>query len=374
MPLFDSPLVSHSLEKISETHARSAEFAKESGCAEEIVKFVGLYQWISQQFPHTHKSQFSGHFFPWVECYEEMRVSCTLCLMGFYKQAMVSLRASLELGILSVYWNLDDMGHETIQAWLRSETDTPWRKEIWERLNSHKNFRLLQEKYDIGQEFRELSGVLDDYVHSKGAKHCNAVGVRTGHKEFEPLGFRTWYTALERVTKLIMILHLTKYPIGVVKYDWHKKFGVDIPMFGGLEPHAVDALMDLIGEDVFTILQSIAEADEDTQRIMQWVQNRPEMTDEDIENQVVKFAKLEIQAGGGFKTGLAPWLRMRESLYDQVKENLSTEQKEHEHRVLDRIMQWARECGYDLAQGEREMFVEAYGKLKKKRKSRKKRT
>ena len=92
---------------------------------DKLSRLAWAYASIGKVIPTTSENIWSGHFFPYRDSWEEVQVSYNLCLFGFYKQAMTSLRGSFELGLLSVYWNLNDDGHEVIQSWLRSRENTP---------------------------------------------------------------------------------------------------------------------------------------------------------------------------------------------------------------------------------------------------------
>ena len=105
----------------------------------------------------------------------------------------------------------------------------------------------------------------------------------------------------------------------------------------------IKVIKELIGEDVFSILQEIAKVDENTKKIMEHISSLPDMTEKDVENQVIKFAKLEIEMAGGPEVGLENWLRMQESIYDQCKDHWSLQQKENHQRIVDHITYWAKE-------------------------------
>lgn len=87
------------------------KYIKECNLEERISKLGWAYYSIGSVIPQTVDSLWSGHFFPYTESWDELQVSFCLSLFGLYKQAMVSLRSGLELGLLSVYWNLNDDGH-----------------------------------------------------------------------------------------------------------------------------------------------------------------------------------------------------------------------------------------------------------------------
>ena len=131
----------------------------------------------------------------------------------------------------------------------------------------------------------------------------------------------------------------------MIDYDYDKKFGIDRPMFGGLM--AIEVIRDLIGEGIFSILQEIAKVDENTKKIMEHISSLPDMTEKDVENQVIKLAKLEIEMAGGPKVGFENWLRIQESIYDQRKEYWSLVQKDNHQRIVDHLTNWAIENGYE---------------------------
>ncbi|HET7230171.1 MAG TPA: hypothetical protein VFJ16_09225, partial [Longimicrobium sp.] len=151
-----------------EVLARTREYLADTRFA-DLDSLTWAYHSVGDLIPHTNESFWSGHYFPWKESWEELQISYTLCTFGLYKQAMISLRSAFETGLLSVYWNLDDDGHEVIQEWLRSRENTPRFDKIWRKLQNHPNFESFQQKYDIRKRLLDL-GYLHDYVHAKGVK------------------------------------------------------------------------------------------------------------------------------------------------------------------------------------------------------------
>lgn len=144
---------------------------------------------------------------------------------------MASLRSSLELGLLSVYWNLSDDGHLVIKRWLHSRQDTPRPKEIWERLAAHEGIATFSHALDVRSRIQTLFGELSNYVHSRGRLYSN--------DHFEPEQpfiscrpsagmIQLWAQTYREVVWLILALHLAKYPIGAVRGDWNDKFGIDV--------------------------------------------------------------------------------------------------------------------------------------------------
>jgi len=250
---------------------------------------------------------------------------------------MVSLRSGLELGLLSVYWNLDDAGHIVIREWLRSREDTPRLGDIWKRLDKHKNFQLFQQRYDIKTRLLSL-GYLHDYVHSKGHKFSNSIGLmKSNFQTFEVHGFNNWFDAFSEVVQVLIILHLVKYPLGVIKYDYESKFGIDKPMLGGLEPFEIDMIKEVVGQEAFEVLETIAQDDETAKGIMDWLSSLPNVTEEDVKNQILEFDKHMIE-----HQGLEKWLEQEKNIQS---DRLQTD-KVYRQRV-EYLIQWAKDNGFE---------------------------
>lgn len=323
-------------EKSLEVLEKSKKFVEEQDLNKKISDLGWAYHTIGKVIPHTIESFWSGHFFPYVESWEDIQISYNLCLFGFYKQAMATLRSGLELGLLSVYWNLNDDGHMIIKEWISSKSDTPSLADIWQKFIKNNNFKSFQAKYPIKDHLLSLN-YLHNYVHTKGRKYSNSLGLLKGnYQTFETKGFELWLNCFEEVTRVVGILHLIKYPIGTVSYDWSSKFGIDIPSFGGLEQFEIDRLANLFGESIFEILRDIANNDDDLQNLMSYIDSLPDMTEEEVEEQFVNFDKMNIQ-----QMGFEPWLKQELMLYEK---HIQTDKK-LESRI-ERLRIWAIENNF----------------------------
>ena len=344
----------YTYEKSIEAYEESKKYIEASNYQDKISNLAWVYHSVGDLTPQTTENYWSGHFFPWMESWDEIQISFNLCLFGFYKQAMVSLRSGLELGLLSVYWNLNDDGHEIIQDWLKSKTDTPYFNRskgkgedkvegIWEKLEKHPNFVLFQQKYDIRNRILDL-GFLHNYVHTKGRRFSNSIGLqKSNFQTFEEKGFVLWFEAFEEVIKVLSILHLIKHPIGVIRFDYSQKFGIDTPSFGGLQEFEVERLETIIGKEIFNIIESIAQADVKVKDVMEWISSLPDITDEEINEQVIELDKITIQG-----QGLEQWLEMERQIYGD-----RFEKDEVYRNRVNLLIEWAKENGLEKSIFER---------------------
>ena len=317
-----------------EVAEKTKEWLEQSGELARLSRLSWAYHSVGDLIPQTKESFWSGHFFPWTESWQELQISYELATVGLYKQAMATLRSGLELSLLSVYWNLNDDGHEVIQTWLKSGEDTPRFGEVWKKLEKHPNFQLFSLHYNIKGRLLALR-YLHNYVHSKGSRYSNSFGLMTSNTQsFEKKALKVWLKAFREVIEILTILHLVKYPLGIVRFEYSDKFAIDTPMFGGIDPHEVEWLKDVVGPLVFKKLEIVAGQDERVQEILSWVTSLPDMTEEEREEQIIELDKTMIR-GMGFEK----WL-------EQEKKPLSVlRDRERVEKRIAILTAWAEENG-----------------------------
>lgn len=103
----------------------------------KIFAALHVFYDITDLIPSTVERLFTGSRLPISETATALENSIQFCKMGFYKPAHTELRTALELGLLSVYWELDDDGHIKIQDWLYSRERTPGIREIISALTTN---------------------------------------------------------------------------------------------------------------------------------------------------------------------------------------------------------------------------------------------
>ncbi len=326
-----------------EVNQRTTAFLEANeGISDKIHDLTWIYHSISNIIPQTTENFWSGHSFPYRESWDEMQVSFTLMSFGLYKQAMSSLRGALELGLLSVYYNINDDGHLTVQKWLHSEdtkeADTPRIMEVWNILSTHPNVIKFQNQIDLKRRLLDLR-YLHNYIHTKGHKYSNEVGLfKSNWQTFEEKGLKIWLTALEEVVIVVTTLHILKYPTALIKYDYSRKFGIDIPSFSHLQQVEIEALEKFLPDEYIELLNQISESDPETKDFMEWVESFPDMTEEDVENQIVDMARSDIE-----RQGIKDYKRQQLVLYG------SGSFKELPEMVKARIIKlekWAKENNF----------------------------
>lgn len=305
-----------------------------------IEELGWIYHTVGMIIPQNFENFWSGHYFPFIDSWEELQVSFTQICFGLYKQAFVSLRSSLELGMLSVYFNINDDGHNAVKEWLQAkdkkEADTPFAKTIWKILLQNDNIRKFNKKHDIETVHKNL-GYLHNYVHTKGAKHSNRMGLlKSNSQTFEAKLISKWLESYADIISLVSTLHLLKYPISVIRFDYSKKFGIDIPSFGGLEEYNIDKISSILPDKYLDDIEKIANEDQTTQQTIKEISAFPDMTEEQVEEQIINLEKMSIENGEGF----TKWLDNQERWLKSFGQNEFDEKMKNRIELL-RI--WATE-------------------------------
>ena len=326
-------------EKSTEVLSRTeVYFEKTPSVLKKITDLKWVYQSIGKTIPHTTENLFSGHFFPFVESTQEFEVSFNLALFGFYKQAFMSLRSALEVGILSVFYNINDEGHEAVQDWLKSkdtwEANTPKIDKIWKILKSNKNIENFNNKFNLRDQFNELA-FLHNFVHTKGHKFSNQLGkLKANHQTFEEAILLKWIETYEKAIIIVVLLHMLKYPISVIEFNWHKKIGIDNP-FPVLEKHEIDNIKKFLPEEYITEIIKTSGKDQFTQELFNHISGLPDMTEDQKEEQILDFDKSMVEHGQGY----FEW----EKFQLEIAKNYSEEEKIKVNKRLKKIKKWATE-------------------------------
>jgi hypothetical protein len=331
-------------EKSIDVYKKTDLFLQKNIDIKKKIEDLGwIYFSIGKTIPQTTENFWSGHFFPFMDSWDELQISFNLATFGLYKQAFTSLRSGLELGLLSIYYNINDDGHQVVQDWLKSknswEANTPRIDKIWKILNSNNNIQSFDDKLKLRERFDKLS-FLHNYVHTKGYKYSNHLGIfKSNFQTFEEKILLKWIDTYQEIITIIITLHLLKYPIGIIEFDWNKKIGIDNP-FPVLESFEIEKVCNLLSENYISEIKKIAKNDKKTQDLFNHIKNMSDMTELDKEEQIIRLDKMSIEL---HPEGFVGWEKQERKLIDQFKYTQEDRQK-----VLDKIellKNWAKKKG-----------------------------
>ena len=314
---------------------------------EEDITYYGFaYLSLGDTIPFTHDNITSGHTFPWQESWNEIQISYNLCSLGFYKQSLASLRAALELGLLSAFYVLQRNELGQFRDWLRSRENTPFFNSIWKRISLYENVVYFESSYDLKTRILKL-GYLHNYVHTKGLVYSNfshsgtdELKINPGTQQFNSDYFNVWFFAFKEIIEVVSILHLVVNPISVYRCNYWRKFGLDKPWVGGLEEHEIERLNNIVGDDIFKKIEVLKDFDTNTKELINWIESHPDLSDEELESQIIDCEKSQIE-----HLGLNIWL---ESYLSREKLYISEDELKLFHQRKNELTQWANINGFIL--------------------------
>lgn len=323
------------------TYQKNHQISSENGMSEEVHSHINFIFSLSQSYPAEIVSDFFNHSnFALTEAYEELNTSYELTKFGFYKQGLTSLRSVFELGILSTYWSIIGNEDRTFKEWVKAREKTPFAKEIKKKLLSNTNIQKFNMVYAIEDFYTDVEG-LHNYVHTRGIKHS-----KTGQKYKKDKDlFQNWFNYLQIVIKTITVLHLLRFPIASVNYDFLKKFGTydKTPFCGGLFGDYQEYLIKLIGQDMFLLIKKIANEDNELNELLKWLNNFPDLSEDKKLEIIVKEQK--------------EWIK-QSSFNNWYSSPLSVGL---DNLIIEQLRTWAIENNY-LEKGEYHKIVSSFQK------------
>lgn len=320
-------------------------FLEENPSYGELIRcaFMGHHR-TSELIPLMPKHLGSGNTFPIQESATELSISYFLVRRGLYRQAVVSLRTTLELGLLSVYWDRQDNSEQKISAWVNSNQNTPMMRNIRAGLSTISAVSVYEEKKNLLGNDGRINLVyqnLNDYAHAKGARY--SIGMLSSGwpganiARFSKKTFKTWIDLANEVVKIIVITHLLKYPVGLQETPLDEKFGLNPPMGGFLNPWQADLLREFIGRSDADLLQSISDSDSNAVEIGREIRALPDLSEDEWDQHILEQNQFTIE-----NQGYESWYSMHSSFHS---EGSSEEIEKFEMRAKS-LKDWATEKGW----------------------------
>lgn len=257
----------------------------------KITKIIWVFQSLEDLVPQPLEKFMTGHMFPIAEANFELENSIALCKLGFYKHAFIALRNVLELGLLSVYWDIDDKSHLNIQKWLYSFENTPFKNAVFKKLTTNENFKKFNETHNFFNDIDTLFGQLSDFVHTKGRSHSSNALANSNFNRFNERSFLGWLKFMEKTVQFVVIVHILKYPVALQYIPVEQKFGLNGPVGLFLRPNQSEEIKQFLDEKIVKTLQEISDNDPQALSLVEWIDKHPDISKEELEAQVKEFEK-----------------------------------------------------------------------------------
>jgi hypothetical protein len=104
----------------------------------------------------------------------------------------------------------------------------------------------------------------------------------------------------------------------------------------------VDRFFSLLSQEEIQTLKEIAKQDDHVKEIMNWVSHLPDMTQDEIEEQIIKFDKQMIE-----NQGLEDWLKQEQKMSNEFKDD------ERYKKRIAYLTYWAKENNFEKPKWER---------------------
>ena len=310
------------------------------GLNKKVAEDINRKLWISRSLldiiPVTTENIMSGNLFPLMEAEVEFESSIQFCRLGFYKHANIALRNFLELGLLSVYYDIEDKSHIVIQNWLGSNEDTPYKKAVFKKLKENKNISIFDEKCKIFDKADNCYRLLSSFTHTKGYGFSSRRLSNSNVNYFNEESFNMWLESMTVVLSIVVAFHILKYPVALQNTPIDEKFGLNPPAGRFLNPNQVDNIRKIFKKEWIDVLQEISDNDPDAVGMAEWVNNQPDITEAEILKQIEEEQKymLEMQ-------GYEEWERRQNIWLNGLKDRKSSEYNA-ELEIINKVKEWAR--------------------------------
>ncbi len=285
-------------ENILQVFEKSKEYLKSNNnlsCT--IEEILWIFRALEDLLPQTLENMWSGHMFPLVEANSDLENSIQLCKFGFYKSAIIALRNVLELGLLSVYWDIEGKSHVDIQKWFRSIEKTPFKKTIFTKLKTNQNIKTFDDKHKIFDDVKMLFKQMSNFTHTRGHYHSGQDLARSNTNRFNEQALLKWSELMIKVVKPVVALHILKYPIALQHTPIDQKFGLNGLVGTFLQPYDAERIRKFLDKDVLNILQEISDNDSEAISLAQGVNELPDISDEEFNAQIEEFEKTHKNLG-----------------------------------------------------------------------------
>jgi hypothetical protein len=146
-----------------------------------------------------------------------------------------------------------------------------------------------------------------------------------------------WIALFDRVTRVVSAVHLLKYPVGLQYTPISEKFGLNGPVGIFLEPGQSERVKGIFDEKTLGILQKISDEDSNAIAQAEWVNQHPDLTEEEFEQQVFESDKSSIEM-----EGWASWSKFEAEELQRLKTNNSEFYNKHLER-FELLRAWAKE-------------------------------
>lgn len=232
-------------------------------------------------------------YFPATETEMELDHSIKHSLIGSYKAAFADLRRALELTLTSLYLTSEHTDKKQAVQWMNSQADTPFVSEMLKKLITSGRFKDINLASNWSENLKHFYWDISDFAHNKGQlksyRHLNETNFFMSGTSAPRINLNTLSIFCDAyiscVEEIVVMLSLYN-PIIIVALPMFEKFGTNPPMSGFYDELQSEVINQLIPSRYKAFFENLKQTDEEINGIVEWVTSQPDLTQEQIEEQI----------------------------------------------------------------------------------------
>jgi hypothetical protein len=271
--------------------------------------------------------------FPIYESFCEMQYAISHALIGSYKASFADLRRSLEMSLTIPFFTKENLEKyeydealpleeqlikfDTINEaeikkakdWVFGKSNTPFfGRDMLKQLVKSGRYKEINEECSWKEKLENLYYDISDYAHNKGYQRSysalndpslfiSSIPVPKIKKETLK-SFCDLY--IQTVQQNLVILSLYN-PLVLEGLPIEQKFGFNEPASGFFGPYQSELLWELLPTEYHVFFHRVRTTDNEVLDIVKWVMDRPDVSEEEYEQQMVRFNTLVNNLGSTTK-------------------------------------------------------------------------
>lgn len=276
--------VNHSLEFIK---AQYQNFEK----LKIAIDFIEYY--LSDAIKSDFEQLLRVGYFPATETEMELDHAIKHSLIGSYKAAFADLRRALELTLTSIYFTSEHSDKKQAVQWVESQTNSPFVSEMLNKLIKSGRYKDINENYKWSDNLKKFYWEISDFAHNKGQLksylELNGTNFFISGTSAPRINIKTLSTFCDAyiscVEEIVVMLSLYN-PVIIVSLPMLEKFGLNLPMSGFFEEHQSAVINQIIPNRYKDFFENLKQSDEEIKGIVEWVSSLPDLSQEQIEEQI----------------------------------------------------------------------------------------
>lgn len=250
-------------------------------------------QSLPQGAPFDFENQAKISFHPFTEAATEIDLAVFFIQRGMYKSFYHHLRSFFELYMVAVYFLSPHRTREETHKWLDGDENTPFLSKLLTALFQEEEFRYAQDRIQLKDRLQSTYWKLCDIIHNKGELRGHKGIVKANFPRFLPETFERAMGDFRECVEIVCVTFALRCPLILIGFPMMEKFGANPPLSGLLDEMESDVIRKYVSRDTLTFLDDFCNNNDYFTSARDWVFSRPDMTQEQITQQLEEMDEFE---------------------------------------------------------------------------------